>query len=417
VRAHLQAYARSPVTLWNNANFLKLWVGQTVSLFGSRVTVLALPLTAVLTLHASPAQMGLLAALQAAPPLLFGLFVGAWADRTRRRPLMIAADIGRALVLAAIPVCALLGVLHLWVLYLVASVVAALTIAFDVAYSSYLPSVVAHDQLMEANSKLQMSDSVAQVAGPGLGGALVAALTAPIAILFDAISFVGSAASIAWMSVPEVRPEVPSNSSLVRDIRDGLGVVFGDRYLRPLVLSSGTFNLFDSALFAIYTLYMVDTLHLNPGLVGLVLGLGGLGGLAGASLLRRLSQRIGVGHVLLLGIACASVGELVIALASGPMFVAFGILVLAEIGVEFGATIFSISSATLRQARVDTAILGRVGATVRTINQGVGLIGALAGGVLAETLGIRQVIIAAGIGTGLAVLWVLNSPLREIDEL
>jgi predicted MFS family arabinose efflux permease len=316
-----------------------------------------------------------------------------------------------------VPVAALFGVLHLWELDLVAFATAALTITFDVAYSSFLPSVVPRDALVEANSKLRMSESIAQVAGPGLGGALVSAFTAPIAILGDALSFLVSAATVARMSVPEARSEARSDTSLAREIGEGLKLVFGDRYLRPLILTTGTFNLFDSALVAIYILYMVKILHLTAGLVGLVLGLGGLGGLAGAGLLTWLSNRIGIGRVLIFGIACAAIAELAIGTAGGPVALVFGILVMAETGVEFGATIFGIASASLRQSMVPASMLGRAAATAQTINDGIGLIGALAGGVLAESLGICQVIIAAGVGTGLSLLWILLSPVREIESI
>src|SRR5690349_3562034 len=225
--------------LWNNPDFVKLWLGQTVSQFGSGITGIALPLTAVLLLAATPAQMGILGALDGIAVLVIGLLAGVWVDRVRRRPLMIATDLGRAFILSTIPLAALLGVLHIWQLYIVAAFAGILTVIFTVASPAYLPSLIPQDSLIEGNSKLGISDALAEIGGPAVAGPLVQLLTAPFAILFDAFSFLFSACCLALIRKPEPHPATSElKTSIWSDLIEGLRLVFKNPLLRSLALSA-----------------------------------------------------------------------------------------------------------------------------------------------------------------------------------
>ena len=233
--------------LWRHPDFVKLWTGQTISLIGSQVTFLALPLTAVLVLNATPAQMGFLTAAGAIPSLLVGLFAGVWVDRHRRRPILIAADLGRAALLLLIPVAALLGVLRIEYLYIVAFLVGTLGLFFEVAHHSFLPSLVGREQLVEGNSKLEISDSVAEIVGPGLAGGLVQLVTAPIAIAVDAISFLISALFLGLIRTPEPAPKPPDEQqNIFGEVVEGLALVSGNALLRAIAGGMSTVHLFNS---------------------------------------------------------------------------------------------------------------------------------------------------------------------------
>jgi len=389
---------------WHPA-FMRLWVGQSISLLGSRVTIIALPLTAVYALHATAFEMGVLTAAGSLAYLLVGLPAGVWVDRLPRRPVMIVADLGRAILLTSIPIASILGLLSMGQLYLVALLVGVLTVFFDVAYQSLLPSVVRTDQLLEANSKLQVSESVTQVAGPGVGGGLVQLLGVPVAIAADAVSFIVSALSLLLVRAREPAPSGAESRNLGREIQVGLATVLRTPSLRALAGAGVTFNLFDNVLFAVYVLYMTRTLHFQSALVGLIFGLGGVGGLVGAVIAERATTRFGHRGVMLGGIGIAAAGELMIVGARDPILVAVIILLAAETMVEFGATLYGIDAASFRQATVPASLQGRVTATMRVISWGVGSLGALAGGVLGGAIGARPTVLIAGIGTLFSILW------------
>jgi MFS family permease len=289
------AQVAPPRGLWASPDFVKLWSGQTISELGSRITREGLPLTAVLVLHATTVQMGLLTALGGASTLVFGLIAGVWVDRLRRRPILIAADLGRALLLASIPLAALAGVLQMGQLYTVAALAGVLTVFFDVAYQSYLPALVARDQILEGNSKLALSASIAEIAGPGLTGILVQAITAPIAILFDALSFLVSALSVGLIRKPEPPPAARAPEHLVAETLAGLRFIFGHPVLRPLGLRWATTFLSMGFLGPLYVLYAIQILHLKPAMLGVVIAMGGVGAMVGSVLAPRLVRRFGLG--------------------------------------------------------------------------------------------------------------------------
>lgn len=399
--------------LARNGNFLKLWAGETVSLFGSQVTVLAIPLLAALTLGATPVQMSLLLAAGTAPDLLIGLFAGVWVDRLRRRPLLIAADVGRAVLLLLIPLAALLNSLHLWLLVAVAFGNGLLTTIFGIAYQSFLPAIVPRDGLVEANGRLEASSSVAGVAGPGLAGLLVQAVTAPIAIVVDALSFLVSGLCF-WRIRAVEPPPVAARAGLWREIGVGVRAVAGAPILRALACTTATFNFFDSFLLAVYVLYLTRELGLAPGVVGAIFMIGGLGGLLGATLAARLARLVGLGRTMIGAILLAACGELGIALAGGPPLVALAIVGAGEATVQGSAVIFGVNGMSLRQAVTPDRLLGRVNATMRTLRTGLVPLGALLGGFVAGRFGLRQAVIVAGLGTLLAVLWTFFSPVRSL---
>jgi MFS family permease len=393
--------------------FLRLWAGQSISLLGSRVTMIALPLTAVYALHATAFEMGILTAAGPLAYLLVGLPAGAWVDRLPRRPVMIVADLGRAILLGSIPIASILGVLSMGQLYLVALLVGVLTVFFDVAYQSLLPSVVRTDQLLEANSKLQVSDSVTQVAGPGVGGGLVQLLGAPVAIAADAASFVLSALSLVFVRAREPAPSGQERWNFWREIGVGWATVLRTPSLRALAGAGVTFNLFDNILMAVYVLYMTRTLHFQGPLVGLIFGLGGVGGLVGAAITERVTTRFGHWRVMLGGIGIAAAGELTIAGARDPLLIAVMILLIAETLVEFGDTLYGIDAASFRQATVPASVQGRVTATMRVVSWGVGSLGALVGGALGGAIGLRPTVLIAGIGTLFSILWLFPGTVVE----
>lgn len=403
--------------LWRNADFLKLWAGESISVFGSQLTTLALPLLAAVTLGASPGAMGLLAAASTAPILLLGLPAGVWVDRRRRRPLLLAADSGRAVLLAAIPLAALLGRLDLPLLYGVAFLAGALTVVFDVAYQAYLPALVTRAHLVEGNGKLEVSRSLAQVAGPAAAGALVALLTAPLTIALDALSFVASAACLALIRRPEAAPATArQRRNLGREIAEGLRFVAGHRLLRTLVGVNALGNLCGGALFAQQILFMVRTLGLPPAGIGAILAVAGPSGLLGALVVAPATRRLGVGRTLLAGTVLFTAGDFALAFAGGSRLSTVALLVLAQALIGVGSPLYNITAISLRQALTPDRLLGRVTASARLVSVGTLPLGALLGGALSERFGVRATLVVAAVGMLLPLVWLVRSPVGALRE-
>ncbi|MDQ2787252.1 MAG: MFS transporter [Chloroflexota bacterium] len=402
--------------LWRHADFLKLWAGQSVSQFGSQITVLALPLTAALTLHASAANMGFLAAASTAPFLLFGLFAGVWVDRLRRRPILMIADIARFVLLLLIPLLALLGALALVDLYVIAFLVGILTVFFEVAYTSFLPAVVGRAHLVDGNSKLETTRSAAQIAGPSAAGALVQLVTAPIAIAVDALSFLVSVLFLSLIRTPEPPPARSATRRRIwAEIGEGLRTVMDDPILRATMGSAGTVNIFGSMLFAVYVLYALR-IGISAGLLGLTFAVGNLGYLCGAFLTRRITRRYGIGPTISAGLIVMAVCGLLIPLAGGTLAVIVLCLMIAQFARGFGGTLFNINTVSLRQAITPDHLLGRVNATSRFVSTGALTIGSLAGGTLGAVFGLRPTVALGAIGGLFAVAWVFCSPIRTVRE-
>jgi len=402
--------------LIRHPDFVKLWVAESISMAGSQISQLAIPLLAIVLLGASAFEVGLLTSVGFLPFLLFGLPAGVWVDRLRRRPILIAADVGRALLLATIPLAWLLGSISLPQLYLVTFLAGILTVFFDVGYQSYLPSLVHSSQLMEGNGKLEMSRASAQVAGPGLAGALVQLAGAPLAIAIDALSFVASGLFLVAIRRPEAQPGVdrPRTSMLV-DIREGLRFVLGHPLLRPITAATAIANLFSAIASSVMLIFAVRELLLDPVLIGAIIAVGSSGGVVGALIATRVQRRIGVGRTMILCEAGFAAGYLLLPVASvaAPVFLATLGLFLATLG----SIVFSIVGLTLRQRMAPTRMQGRTNATVRTINWGVLPIGFFVGGVLGTIIGIVPTLIVGALGLLLATLPILFSPVRTLREM
>ena len=402
--------------LWRNRDFMWLWAAQTVSQFGSQISSLAIPLVAILTLDASTFQVSVLVVVGWAPFFLFSLPAGAWIDRLPRRPILVASDWGRALALASIPLAYFLDAMTLAQLYVVELVVGLFTVFFDLSYQSYLPSVVEREELGEGNAKLEVSRSAAQVAGPGLAGVLVRVLTAPYAILADAVSFVASALFLSRIERPEPKPKTAAErSTRLRDeIGEGLRFVLRHPLLRPIVIFVGVSNIFVNMLFAIYLVYAVRELDLSAATIGLIFSLGNIGTLVGALTATRLARTVGIGPGLIITATIGSLGLLLIPLARGDVVIPF--LVVASLLWGYFVLTYYVNAITLIQAITPDHLLGRTNASRRFLVQGVIPFGALLGGALGTTLGLRPAIAIGAVGACLAVLPLFFSPLRQIRE-
>src|SRR5919204_34688 len=335
--------------LWRHADFLKLWSAQTVSQFGTAVSQVALPLVAVLSLHASAFQVAALGTVEFLPFLLFTLPAGVWVDRLPRRPILVLADAGRAAALGSIPLVAAVGHLTLAQLYVAGFVTGTLTVFFDVAYQSYLPSIVERDRLVDGNAKLEVSRSAAQIGGPGLGGLLVRLFTAPYAVLADAASYVWSSLFVFWIRRPEVVPERTAESpSLIRELIDGVKYLLGHRYWRWISMSTATFNFFNNVAFAILIVYLVRRLDMSPLTIGITFSLASAGSLVAAFFAGKIGTRLGIGRTILLGTMIDAVPLVLVPLA--PKSLAIPFVAIAFAVVEFGVVLYNVSVISLTKS-------------------------------------------------------------------
>lgn len=400
--------------LWHQSNFLTFWSSETISQFGSQITALALPFAAAINLGATPGQMGVLSAVEVSPFLLFGLLAGVWVDRLKRGPILRWSNLGRGLLLTTIPLASWLGWLSMSQLYLVAFLVGVLTLFFDVAYQSYLPSLVSHDHLVEGNSKLEVSRSLAAVAGPGLAGVLVQAVSAPAAILLDAVSFFVSASMLGLVRVEEPQPASSANRNIRQEIAEGLGVVVHSPVLRSMVASTASFNLFSYIWGTVFLLFMTRQLGLDALQVGLVFGLGSIGALVGALLVSRVTAFFGLGRALILAQLFGGMGLLIIPFASSAQPLALIMLATAMLLTTMGGMIFNINALSLRQAITPDRLLGRMNASIRFLVWGTMPFGSLIGGFLGDLLGLQATVTIGVIGCALSFLWLFLSPLRRL---
>lgn len=402
----------APPSLWRNGRFVLLWLAGLVSNAGSQITALALPLTAALTLNATPVQMGLLAAAGSLPNVLFGLFAGVWVDRVRRTPVLIAADVGRAALLATIPLVAALGALSFPQLWLVAFATSTLSLVFTLASVAVLPSIVAPDQLVEANSAFAFTDSVLSIASPSVAGGIIQVLGAPVAVVVDAVSYVLSALTLRRMRREEpYAPRPPRPQSVWADIRESVRALVQTPVLRALTLSAMVGTLGSSVGGAVAILFLARELGLNAALIGLLGGVGGGGALASAALAGRIGRRVGVGIATISGNFLWVVGGFATPLA-GFTPTPLPVLLVGSFVASFGATLFSVSQLSLRQQLTPNAVLGRVTAARRLLVFSLAPLGAAVGGVLGTTIGLRATLFIGGLVGLASVLVVLFSPVR-----
>jgi MFS family permease len=404
--------------LWRNPDFVKLWGSLTITHFGGQVTFLALPLTAALLLNATPFEVGVLTALEALPFALFGLPAGVLVDRWPKLPIIICADVGRALALLAVPACAWFGALSMPVLYIVGFLVGTGSIIGWPAYQVFMTERVGRGNLVEANAKIGISDSAAQLVGPGIAGALIQWLTAPFAILLDAICFLASALMLrgippAPTDAPKARPR-----RMLTEMREGLAVVWNNPTLRALVWAIGLWQVFRHAFIAIVVLYAARELNFSAGHVGVMFMMAGVGTLAAATLTTRLNKRFGMGRTMLAGLAGTGASWLIMACAAGPWWLASILFAGSLFILDLAAMVFFINYLTLRQAVTPDRLLGRVTSTMIALTVSTAPLGGLAGGWIAEQIGLRATLALAGAGALVLsgfVTWL--SPLSKMHEM
>ena len=453
-------------SLFRHPNYLKLWTAATVSLFGTQVSQIAIPFIAAVVLKASPGEVGLLTTIEFLPFILFTLPAGVWVDRLSKRRILVVADLGRALLLLSIPIAFGLGSLTIWQLYFVGFLNGAMTVFFDVADQSFLPSILQRHELVEGNAKLQISQSSAQILGQPVGGGLVALLTAPVAVLIDAASYLGSAGLIIWIRLTssgargtgrrsdagtptrapaseaavlpsavaagadaaagppsEAMPVAASEAPLGDDDADGmrrqivagLGYIVNHRYLAGIAASTATSNLFSNIAFAILPVYLYRTLALSPASVGAIGGIGGAGVLVGALIASRASVAFGVGPVIVVSMLLSSVAGLLVPAA--PPALAFWFVALSFFLGSVAGVVYNVNQVSLRQAITPERFLGRMNATMRFLVWGTIPIGSLIGAGLSEVIGVHDTIWVGTILGLCAFLPVLLSPIRSLRTI
>jgi MFS family permease len=405
-------------SLWRNADFRKLWAGQTISELGSVVTRTAVPLVAVLVLAAGPLQMAFLVVSASLAVLLVGLFAGAWVDRLRRRPILIWADAVRTVLLFSIPAAYLGGVLRIEQLYLVVFLEGCLGALFHAAYPAYVPSLIGVDRVVEGNSKLATSSSLAEIGGPGLAGGLVQAVGAPLAILVDAISFMVSAISLVLIRSREPsRPARTLATPIRLEILEGLRLVRRHAVLVPLTLRSIIAHVAGSFYGVLYTIYLIEDLQLSPLLLGVVVSAGGVGSLVGSFFASRVIARFGFGPALIGTAVGASIIGVLTPLASGPLLLATLMVFLPQLIGDGLQTIEGVAEQSLIQGVIPDRILGRVNATLEVFSHGIAYpLGALVAAALAAWIGVRGVIAIGWAGMAVSILLLVFSPLPRIRQ-
>jgi MFS family permease len=409
--------APEPPPLLRQPEFMKLWAAQSISQLGDQITLLALPLVAVLTLHASAAQMGFLVAAELMPHLLFSLLAGVWIERVqRRRRLMIVADLGRALLLGSIPLAAALDMLTFPQLYGVAFCVGTFAVMFDISWSTLFITVVPRRDVVDANSKLSLSRSLSFVLGPSIAGFLVQLLTAPVTLLLDAFSYLGSALFLRRIRSQEPPIEEDGRESVLRSLRTGFAFVLRDEYIRPELLCVATINLFNFVFHAIFVLYATRELGVSPGLLGLVLGAGAVGGIVGALVAVRLERLVGLGAAFTIGSILFPLPLVLIPLASGSETTIVIMLGLAEFFCSIGVMILDVNAGSLMLFRTPDRLRSRMSGTFRFVNMGIRPIGALIGGGLGTAIGLHTTLWIGVLGALAGVIFLVFSPIPRLRE-
>jgi MFS family permease len=405
--------------LWSNSAFVRVWGAATISIFGSLITRMALPLAAILVLGAGAVEVAILRGLELGAMLVVGLVAGAWVDRLRRRPVLIWADLGRAALLGSIPVAFALGALTYWHLLAVSGLAAILTTFFDSADNAYLPTIVERDHLVSANSALAASGSAAEFMAFGISGFLVQLLTAPIAIAIDAATYLVSALLLGTIRAQEAPPPPREDREpVLAEIRDGLRLVRHDPILRAFAGAQMSLAALWGVFGATWLLFVIDDLQLGPAVIGVIAGVGGFSSFIGAVAATRATRRFGIGPVAVVAMLLSAVGNAFIPLApAGLPLVAVGCLVMQQLVADSAATVYDITEVSVRQTLVRDRALGRVASTFQVAAMVAQLIATLAAGLLAEAIGLRATMWLAPLGglVGAGILWA--SPVRHLIAL
>jgi MFS family permease len=408
-----QRLLRLPVVL-RGRDFRRFWEGETVSLLGDQITMIALPLVGVLALDASAAEMGYLGAAGLFPALFFSLHAGAWVDRRgRRRQTMVFTAFGRAALIATIPVAYVLDALTMAQLYVVSFLIGTLSVVFFVAYSTLFVSLVPRERYVEANQLLNGSRAMSYVAGPSIGGLLVQVFSAPGALIADACSFLAS--GFAMSSISPTEP--PTEQAERGHIKAGVRYMWGSPIIRASLLATATINFFNFVFWALFILFATKTLGVTPGVLGLVLGAASIGGVLGSLVTGRISRRIGIGPAFILGCVLFPAPLVLVPLAGGSDLTILACLFFAELLSGFGVMILDISAGSIKAALVPDRLRARVSGAYMVVNYGVRPLGALVGGGLGTWIGLRPTLWIASVGAILGVLWLLPSPLPRLREL
>lgn len=404
--------------LWRHGNFLRLWSAQAVSAFGARITREGLPLAAVMTLQASPAELGVLAALSMGPGLVVGLLAGGFVDRSRRRSILIASDLIRFVVLMTVPLAAWFRLLSIEQLYVVAALVGAATVLFDLADNAFLPSLVSKDQLMEGNSKLGVTESTAEIGGPALAGVLFQWLTAPFAIAINAGTYLASALLLFGIRAEEPPPQAkPDDHHWGNDFAFGWRAIMDQPLVRPLLFMTMAQYLCFSFFGGLYALWAIKHLGLTPAALGVTIAVGGVGALLGAVLAPWTTRVLGIGPSI--GICALISGLSAFLIPLAPAHPVWGMVFMMGaqlIGDSFGLAAI-IPATTLQQTVIRQDQLGRTGAVFHVARGGLSVVGALLGGFLATVIGVRETLLIACAGVAGAPLIALLSPLRTTREI
>ena len=403
--------------LWQQDDFLKLWFGQTISGFGSRFSGLALPLIAISLLGATPGELGLLEAAGGVAWWFVGPFIGTGIDRMRRRPILIAAELGRGMILASIPLAVLFGYLHIEQLYAVALLIGFLSAWFDTAYQSYLPSLVEPEHLIEGNSKLNVSNSAADVAGPGMAGLVIQTIGASVAIALDAFSFLVSGISLILIRKPEPQPGGITRQTMGSALGEGLTYIWRNAILRAFTFTNATFMFSIGMEEAVSILFLTHVLHFTPARIGLIFSIGSVGGLLGALAAVRISKWLKLGPTIIaasslrgLGLACV---PLVALLPSGETALIAALYAIHS----FGWSVWAVTQSSTRQSLAPRRLQGRITASFLFIVRGAAPLGSLVGGAVGDLLGVTPTFYIAGIGLLLSTIWLVLSPLWTLREL
>jgi Na+/melibiose symporter-like transporter len=410
--------SRETASLWRNRDFLWFWGGQSVSMIGTQITTFAVPVLAITGLGADAAQLSLLRTMEFLPFLVLTLPIGLWVDRHPPRPAMTAANLLRGVLIAVIAVAGITGMLHLSWLSVALLLIGAGTVVFDVAYLSYLPTVVSKEQLVDGNSKLSVSYSVSEVAGPGVAGGLIQVLTAPVTLLVDAVSYLFSVFTLRAIKTPDSSPVDAGQPrvGLRRQIADGLAVVARNPFLRTICLESFTYNLYVQFGETLVALYALTELGLSAGMLGLCISVGSVGGLAGAVVAPRVVRRFGFGPTFVAGTALGCVAPVMVPLADGPQLTSGMLIAASYVVTGFGVTISVIGSVTLRQTVAPANLLGRVNAVMRLASYAAVPLGAIATGVVATAFGVRNGLFIGVAGLLLPTLILMFSPVLRLKD-
>ncbi len=404
--------------IWANADFMFVWAAETVSQFGSQISIFAIPLIAAVTLGATPLEMGVLTAAGRAPQIVFGFAAGAWTDRLRRRPIMIVTDIGRVVSSSIIPIAALAGHLSFTVLILATLITGAQSVFFDAAWGALLPNVVERTHLNDATSKLMGSASLAQVLGPALGGLVVGAIGGPEAMWITVLTFSASAWFLTRMQMQEVQPDrTESTGSMIHEIGEGLRELWQQPVLRALLNSSLVINFGGYLFLSVYVLYMATDLNLGSQGIGLVFASGGVGALIGAALAPRISERIGIGPSILWSALAFGLLNAPVPLAFYFPRIALPAIICAEFLSWMGLMVFFVNRFAMQQAITPNHLRGRIVASTGTMASVAVLAGSLCGGLIGDIWGVQMSLWAGIVVMALAAIWVWRSPVPEIMEI